>query len=262
VDPILTFWHNLGTVLFGLIVGSFLNVVIYRLPRGQSIVLPRSSCTNCRQPLRWRDNIPLVSYLILRAKCRTCSSTISFRYPAVEFLTALLFLASQYHFGWSPLLVLRDWSFLAILIAVTFIDLEHRIIPDVLSLGGLVLGLVTCWWVPDLGWVSSFGGAALGFCIFYSIAGLYERMSGRSGLGGGDIKLLAMLGAFLGPRGVFATILISSVFGSIVGIGWATIVGQKKVMKTAIPFGPFLVLGALYYYFFGDTLWLRFMIPT
>jgi leader peptidase (prepilin peptidase)/N-methyltransferase len=176
-------------------------------------------------------------------------------------LTALLFLAARVRFGWSPALFLRDWPFLTLLVAITFIDLEHRIIPDVLSLGGLAWGLATCWIVSDPGWVSSIAGAALGFSVFYSLAWLYQKFSGRSGLGGGDIKLLAMLGAYVGPSGIFATIFISSIFGSIVGLVWASMTRKKDVLKLSIPFGPFLVFGALYYYFLGEILWFRFMTP-
>jgi leader peptidase (prepilin peptidase)/N-methyltransferase len=170
-------------------------------------------------------------------------------------------LASQVRFGWSPALFFRDWPFLGLLLAITFIDLEHRIIPDTLSLGGLLLGLLTCWAVPDPGWIGSLVGAFIGVFTFYALAWIYQRLSGRSGLGGGDIKLLAMLGAFVGPQGVFATILISSVFGSLVGIVWGLAQQKKDMMKLSIPYGPFLVFGALYYYFLGDILWFQFMIP-
>ena len=148
------------------------------------------------------------------------------------------------------------------LVAITFIDLEHRIIPDVLSLGGLALALATAFLRPDGFWVLSIGGAVLGFVLFYGLALAYEKFTGRVGLGGGDIKLLAMLGAFLGPYGVIACIFISSVLGSLVGVGWALVQKEKDLMKTAIPYGPFLVVGALYYYLLGDILWFQFMTPT
>jgi leader peptidase (prepilin peptidase)/N-methyltransferase len=147
------------------------------------------------------------------------------------------------------------------MMAITFIDLDHRIIPDSMSLGGLALGLVTAWMVEDPGWQGSLIGAIFGFSVFYGLAWAYQKWAGRSGLGGGDIKLLAMVGSFIGPAGVFATIFISSIFGSLVGIGWALLSGKKEVMKMAIPFGPFLVFGALYYYLLGDTLWFQFMTP-
>lgn len=249
------------TLSLGLIIGSFLNVVIHRLPRGKSVVRPGSSCPSCRKKIKWYDNFPVFSYLALRGRCRHCRHTISIRYPLVELITALLFFAVFEKFGWGPLLFVRDWPFVAGLIAVAFIDLDHRIIPDEISLGGLVLGLITAGWVPGLGWVPSILGAALGFGLFYGFAWLYEKITGRSGLGGGDIKLLAMLGAFLGSAGVFYTVLLSSVLGSIVGISWALIAKQGRVMTVAIPYGPFLVVAALMYYFWGDQIWFQFMRP-
>lgn len=246
--------------IFGLIVGSFVNVVVARLPQGESVIRPRSRCPSCRSPIAAYDNIPLLSYLLLRGKCRNCQAAISARYPLIELMTALLFLAAEIRWGWSPLLWIRDWPFIAILVAITFIDLDHRLIPDPLSLGGLVLGILTCWLNPAhaeaIGWLSSLSGAALGFGVFFLLAWVYEKLSGRAGLGGGDVKLLAMLGAFLGPGGVWMTILLSSVLGSVIGISWAWF--EKKsadpqdFMKVAIPYGPFLVIGGLYYYFLGD----------
>ncbi|MCM2321640.1 MAG: prepilin peptidase [Oligoflexia bacterium] len=258
---------NAASLLIGLTVGSFLNVVVARLPHDQSVVRPRSRCPGCGKLIVWYDNVPLVSFLLLRGRCRHCSMKISWRYPMIELTTGLLFLAAMVQFGPSPALVLRDWPFLAVLVAVTFIDLEHRIIPDELSLGGLVLGLATCWFDPRLVWYQAVLGAALGFGLFYGLAWAYEKYSGRSGLGGGDIKLLAMIGAFLGPSGVLATILVSSVSGSLVGIGWALAQKQKQIMTAAIPYGPFLVIGGLYYYLFGptwpfDALWLLSTNPT
>lgn len=255
-------WFNYSaSILFGLVVGSFLNVLIVRLPQNLSIVKPGSHCPKCQHAVRWYDNIPLLSYWLLKGKCRFCGEAISIRYPVIEVLTALLFLAAGIHSGWGLEVFLRDWPFLGMLIVIAFIDLEHRIIPDVLSLGGLVFGLLTCWANPELGWVRSILGAVMGFSIFYFMAWFYFKLRHRSGLGGGDIKLLAMLGSFLGPAGVFATIFVSSIFGSLVGIGWALASGKKNVMKLSLPFGPFLVIGALYYYLLGDILWFQFMTP-
>ncbi len=252
--------------ILGLILGSFLNVVIVRVPLGKSIITPGSQCTRCRRSLRWFDNVPLFSFLCLRGACRYCGAKISARYPVIEFLTALLFVAAGVRFGWSPLsLVLRDWPFLALLVSITFIDLEHRVIPDRLSLGGLILGLATFWVSPGLTFLESLGGAALGFGFFYSLAWIYHRMRGRMGLGGGDIKLLSMIGAFLGPTGVLSTVFVSSIFGSIVGLVWARVdvkmgkMQKRDMMRFAIPFGPFLVVGALLYYFLGDVLWYLWM---
>lgn len=249
-------------ITLGLLFGSFVNVLVARLPQGQSIVRPGSRCPRCKKAIRWWDNLPVLSFLMLRGRCRQCKKRISIRYPIIELITAFLFLAARNHHGWSLALLIRVFPFLTMLVAITFIDLEHRIIPNVLSYGGLVLGLTTCWLDPRLGCASSVIGAGLGFGVFYLLAWLYQTWSGRTGLGGGDIKLLAMLGAFLGPSGVFATIFISSIFGSVVGIVWALKNGKKNVMRVSIPYGPFLIVGGLYYYLLGDVLWFQFMNPT
>ena len=246
---------NIMSILVGLVMGSFLNVVIARLPRGRSIIRPGSHCSSCKKPIAWQDNIPVLSYILLRGKCRRCHHPISVRYPIIESLTALLFFTLERKFGWSAALIFRHWPFVAALIAITFIDLEHRIIPDVLSKGGLAYGLATAWLVDDPGWRLSLVGAALGFLIFYGFAKAYELLAGRSGLGGGDIKLLAMLGAYVGPEGVFTTMLVSSIFGSLVGIIWGMSQGRKNILKLKIPYGPFLVIGALYHYLFGGIFW-------
>jgi leader peptidase (prepilin peptidase)/N-methyltransferase len=250
--------QNLFVLGFGLIVGSFTNVLVHRVPRGESIVTPRSRCPGCQKLIPWYDNLPVLSYLLLRGQCRSCQTKISIRYPLIELLTAILFLAAKQRFGWGWLLLVRDFPFLTLLVAITFIDLEHRIIPDEMSLGGLVLGVATSWAVPELGLVQSLIGAALGFGVFYGFSWAYYKYSGRVGLGGGDVKLLAMLGAFLGPQAIFVTILISSIVGSLVGIFWALITRRQRIMQVAIPYGPFLVVGALYFYLIGELLWLPF----
>ena len=248
--------------LIGLTVGSFVNVLVHRLPKNESILRPGSHCPECKNKIRWFDNIPVVSYFILGGNCRHCKTKISFRYPMIELMVMFLFWTTAKKFGFTPLLVVRDWPFMMILVAITFIDLEHRIIPDSLNFGGLVLGLVTSWAVPGFGIMASVSGALVGFVCFYSLAWIYERWTGRCGLGGGDVKLLAMLGAFLGPTGVFCTILISSVTGSILGLTWGMVVRKKNLMTLAIPYGPFLVIGGMFFYLLGDLVWVRFMIPT
>jgi leader peptidase (prepilin peptidase)/N-methyltransferase len=243
----------------GLIVGSFLNVVIVRLPAQQSLVRPRSRCPKCKAGIPWWGNIPILSFLLQRGKCRSCKKSISPRYPLVEALTALLFIAAFLQFGLSAGLVFRVWPFIALLISITFIDIDLRIIPDQLSLGGLILGLGTCWMDLYRSWDESLKGAALGFGLFYGLAWFYQKLRGQSGLGGGDIKLLAMIGAFLGPNGVFFTIIVSSLFGSVFGLSWALLQKEKDMMKVAIPFGPFLVVGAVAYCFLFDSLWHLYM---
>jgi leader peptidase (prepilin peptidase)/N-methyltransferase len=262
-------FSNIFVVVFGLLVGSFLNVVIARLPIRESLVTPPSHCPKCQNQIRWWDNIPVLSYLLLRGQCRQCKTKISIRYPLIELLTAFLFLAASIRFGVTPLLFFRDLPFLALLICITFIDLEHRLIPDSLSLGGLVLGLVTSFFTPGFGIQTALIGAGVGFGFFYAVAWFYVWRTGQSGLGGGDIKLLAMLGSFIGVFGVLTTILVSSVLGSIMGLVWAWSQKSKNavdpvtgssdsLMKVSIPYGPFLVIGALYYYLLGDILWSPF----
>jgi leader peptidase (prepilin peptidase)/N-methyltransferase len=251
------------SVCLGLVFGSFTNVLVARLPEGQSISRPASRCPHCKTPVLKRHNIPILGYLLLRGRCRSCKTGISPRYPVIELLGGMLFLASEIKYGWSPALLVRDWPFLTMLLAITFIDLEHRIIPDKLSLGGLALGLATGWFAQDLGWLQCLLGAALGFGLFYGMAWAYSVFAGRQGLGGGDIKLLAMMGAFLGPAGVLATIVVSSITGSIIGVGWGLATRRRgSLMTLAIPYGPFLVIGGLSYYFFKDWIWLQFTIPT
>lgn len=251
--------HALAT-LIGLCIGSFLNVVIARLPHGMSLTHPPSSCPNCRYLIRWYDNIPLFSYFfLLRAKCRQCKKPISFRYPMVELLVGLLFLTASLKWGWTEMTILRIWPYLSLMVAITFIDLDLRIIPDKLSLGGLVLGLATCWLGPAPWW-DYVVGAAVGFGVFFAFSWLYYQMTRKIGLGGGDIKLLAMIGSFQGLEAVVWTVLMSSVLGSIVGVTWALARGQKNVMTSAIPYGPFLVLGAFFHQLIGIPQWPQFMI--
>lgn len=255
---------NVFVVVLGLVIGSFLNVVIARLPGRKSLSRPGSQCPKCGYAIRWFDNIPVFSFLALGGKCRGCKTPISVRYPVVELLTGLLFLAVKLRFGFSPLLFIRDFPFIAILIATTFIDLETRLIPDPLSLGGLALGLGTSFLTPGLGIVSSLSGAAIGFGIFYAIASYYQWRTGRAGMGGGDIKFLAMLGAFLGPSGVFTTVFVSSVVGTLLGLTYAWFErrkngGEGSLMKVSLPYGPFLVVGGLYTYLLGDLVWSPFM---
>jgi len=250
-----------GTLSFliGLILGSFLNVVVFRLPRKQSIIFPPSRCTFCQTKLTFWQLIPILSFFLLKGKCFTCKKRISIRYPIIEFLTGLLFLATSLQSinPWS--LILRDWPFISFLLAIAFIDLEHQIIPDQLSLSGLCVGLLTCSMKSELGILGALSGAGLGFGIFYFLAWVYFVLRGKMGLGGGDIKLLAMIGAFIGPYGVLITILISSILGSLVGIGLLYIQREKNFSEFILPYGPFLVAGALGYYLFEGTVWLYYL---
>lgn len=234
--------------LFGACVGSFLNVVIHRLPRGESIVSPRSRCPACGRAIRAWENIPVVSFLVLRGKCAGCGGAISWRYPAVEALTgagfAAIFLADG--FG-MPLL--RDLLFFSLLVPIAFIDIDHRIIPDELSLGGLAAGILLSF-LPGGDWKASVVGALLGGGILYGTAFLYEKIRKAEGMGGGDIKLLAMIGAFLGWRGTLATIFLGAFLGAAGGL--LAMRKGGKGLKTAIPFGPYLCFAALVSRFLSD----------
>ena len=234
--------------IFGAVVGSFLNVCIYRMPRDESVVSPPSHCPHCAHRIRWYDNIPLVSYLALRGKCRGCGARISLQYPLVELINGLLTLALFLRFGPS-LTFLVLFLFCSALVVVTFIDIEHQIIPDEISLSGIVLGFACSFFLPWQNWLNSLAGILLGGGSLLLVAWGYHRLTGKEGMGGGDIKLLAMMGAFLGWKAVPFIIFAGSLVGSVVGI--SMMLFQKKDSKLAIPFGPYLAFGALLYIFYG-----------
>jgi leader peptidase (prepilin peptidase)/N-methyltransferase len=244
-------WLIFYAFVFGLCIGSFLNVCIHRLPSGQSIVRPPSSCPLCSTRIRWYDNVPLVSYLLLRGKCRGCAAPISIRYPLVELLTGLSATAVFIRFGPS-LSAAVYFIFIAALLVITFIDIDHRIIPDSISLPGIPLGIAASFFLPNITWIESVLGTLLGGGILLAIAWGYQIITQKDGMGGGDIKLLAMMGAFIGWQGVLFTIMASSFIGT--GIGLVLMIRAGKGMKLAIPFGPFLSMGAILYLFFGPDL--------
>lgn len=242
--------------LFGLCIGSFLNVVIYRLPRDKSVVKPRSFCPECSHLIAWFDNIPLLSFLLLRGRCRHCRSEIPSRYFFVELLTAALALATFATTGELAPFLVYFLFFVAPMVAVVFIDLEHRIIPDEISLGLIPAGLAIRFWsAPSgFGWNACLEGVIgllVGGGFFWLVAFLFEKIKKREGLGGGDIKLMAAFGALFGWMGVLFIMLAGSVAGSIVGV---VVVLVKKDRHYQIPFGPFLVLGATLYFFFGPPM--------
>jgi leader peptidase (prepilin peptidase)/N-methyltransferase len=236
---------------FGAILGSFLNVCIARLPHDRSIVHPRSHCPHCRTWIAWYDNIPLLSYVALGARCRACRASISALYPAVEALTGGLAVALWLRLG--PTLAFAGYlAFAAALVTITFIDLDYRIIPDVISLPGIVLGLAVSFVSPLVRPFDAFVGAVAGGGFLLAVAGLYQLLRGQEGMGGGDVKLLAMIGAFLGWQSLFVTVMVASIVGSIIGV--ALMLYQRADAKLAIPFGPFLACGALVHLFFGDRI--------
>lgn len=245
--------------IFGLVLGSFLNVCIYRIPLKKSVIYPPSHCPECGEKIHFYDNIPLISYMILAGKCRHCLRAIPVRYPLVELMTGLLSVSLFVKYGLS-LSYFLFLIFTASLIALSFIDLYHRIIPDVVSIPGIVFGLIVSFFIPSVSWYDSLIGIIAGGGILYLVAVVFEWVTKKEGMGGGDIKLLAMIGAWMGWKPLPFIILISSLVGAIIGGGSLVFTGQG--LRTRIPFGPFLALGALVYLFFGRELvawYLRFI---
>lgn len=236
--------------LFGLAVGSFLNVCIYRLPRRESLNFPASHCTACNRPLAWYENIPLVSWIVLRGRCRTCGAAISPMYPIVEAVTGLVFAAGYLIYGATPLLAAR-LLFACAMIVLFAIDLRHHILPNVITLPGIVAGFVLSFVLPP-GWLASLVGLVAGGGILFAIAETYYRLRGIEGLGMGDVKMLAMIGAFLGWKLMLVTLVLASLAGSIIGIG--LMAAGRGGMKLALPFGTFLAVGALAAAVAGDPL--------
>jgi leader peptidase (prepilin peptidase)/N-methyltransferase len=228
-------------VFLGLAIGSFLNVVIHRLPRGGSLIRPGSKCPSCGYALRPLDNIPVVSYLMLRGRCRACRTRITARYPLVEIATATLFVLHYVVFGWTPLLAVR-LLFASAMIALFAIDLEHHLLPDAITLPGIVLGLLAALFLPP-GFRDAMIGMLVGGGVLWLIGEAYYRYSGEEGMGGGDVKMLAMIGAFLGWELVVVTLVFSSIAGSLTGL--LLIVTRKGGLKYALPYGTFLAIAAV-----------------
>lgn len=243
--------YPLFAFVFGMVAGSFLNVCICRMPKNESIVSPPSHCPHCSYQIRWHDNIPLVSYLILKGKCRGCSAHISLQYPLVELLNGILTLLLFLRFGPTPAFAAL-FLFCSALVVITFIDMEHQIIPDEISLSGIVVGFVLSFFLKGHTWLNSLLGILLGGGSLLLVAYSYQWLTGKEGMGGGDIKLLAMMGAFLGWKAIPFIIFTSSLVGSLIGV--SIMLFQKKDSKLAIPFGPYLASGAVLYIFYGKAL--------
>lgn len=237
--------------VFGAVVGSFLNVCIYRIPAGVSIVSPPSRCPACSKRIAFYDNIPIISYIVLMGRCRRCGSAVSARYPVVEAITGIFASALFFKFGLTPGFFIYS-VFIAALIVITFIDIDHQIIPDVISLPGIPLGIISSFFLPSVGVADSVIGAIAGGGLLFGIAAAYYYSTGKEGMGGGDVKLLAMIGAFTGWRGVLMTVLAGSVSGAV--LGGALMLLRGKGGKHPIPFGPFLAAGAAVYVFAGEAL--------
>ena len=226
--------------LFGAIIGSFLNVCIYRLPLGKSIVWPASACPSCDRALSWYENIPVVSWLVLRGRCRTCHAPIAIRYPIVELLTGAMCAAAFWYYGPTPLFLSR-FIFGCALIVLFAVDLEHQLLPNAITLPGILVGFAFSL-VTGPGWWSSLIGIAIGGGILFAVAEAYYRLRHEEGLGMGDVKMLAMVGAFLGWQATLLTLMMGSIAGSLVGV--ALIALRRGDMKYALPFGTFLAMGA------------------
>jgi leader peptidase (prepilin peptidase)/N-methyltransferase len=234
----------------GLIFGSFLNVCIYRLPRRESLNRPRSHCTSCARSLAWYENLPVISWLALRGRCRGCGARISVMYPLIELATAGVFVGGLLVFGLTPLLVVR-LAFACALIVLFMIDLQHQILPNVITLPGIVVGFMASFFFPP-GWLSSLIGLVAGGGVLLLIAEAYYRTRGHEGLGMGDVKMLAMIGAFLGWPLMLLTLVLASFAGSLVGV--LVLATRKGGMQAALPFGTFLALGAVVAGVAGDVI--------
>lgn len=242
---------ELGGFLFGIIIGSFLTVCIYRLPRRKSIVAPRSACPECGHSISWYDNVPLLSFVLLRGRCRFCHASIPYRYPIIELVNGMGYVAILWRFGWGwPALVYG--IFFSALLIITWIDWEHLIIPDAITLPGILVGVLCSLWILPLGLGNSLVGVVVGGGVLLGVAWISPFLFGKEGLGGGDIKLLAMVGAFLGWELALATLMMASIVGALVGIGLMFVSAMRR--GEYMPFGPFLALGGVISLLFGPEI--------
>ena len=242
--------------LLGISIGSFLNVCIYRMGRQESIIKPASYCPHCKKPIRWYDNIPLLSYVLLKGRCRDCAQKISFRYFLVELLTGLIFLGLYRRFGLSPM-AFSYFILVSSLIVATFVDFEFRIIPDEISLGGIVVGLILSFLIPSLhsvpthllGLRQSLIGVLVGGGVLWVLGCVGDFIFKKESMGGGDVKLLAMIGAFLGWKIALLSLPLASLVGSVVGVSI-----KLRTKESVIAFGPYLSLGALLGLFWSNKI--------
>jgi len=243
--------------MFGMCIGSFLNVCIHRLPSSMSIINPsRSFCPQCNSAIQFYDNIPVLSYLWLKGRCRNCKASISLRYPLVELMAGILAIAILFMFGLTLEGVVY-FVFISSLLVITFIDIDHKIIPDIITLPGIPIGLSASIVLPDMTFKSSLLGLLVGGGSLLLVAWTYSLITQKEGMGGGDIKLLGMIGTFIGWKGVIFTIFAASLTGTFVGI--IVMLLKGKNLKFAIPFGPFLSIGAMSYIFFGDKVFFWYL---
>jgi leader peptidase (prepilin peptidase)/N-methyltransferase len=244
---------SLLTFALGAIVGSFLNVCIHRLPRDESIVRPNSRCPVCGLALRARDNIPLISWIVLRGRCATCAAPISARYPLVEAVSGSLALTAAARFGVS-LGALAAFGFSALMLVVVFTDLDFQIIPNEVTAAGVVVGLASVGAFP-ISLSDSLAGAALGLALLGGIALGYRMLTGRDGMGGGDVKLAAAMGAMLGSGGLLLTLFLASLAGTLIGL--SVLLASRRSLRTPLPFGVFLAPAATIVLMIGPDVALR-----
>jgi len=238
-------------VLFGLIWGSFLNVVIHRLPARQSLVSPRSRCPSCGKPVAGYDNIPVLSYVILRGRCRSCRAPISLRYPAIEAAIGSASLLAFLRHGVS-LEYAAELAFVAAMVALIFIDFDHQILPNSITLPGALIGLALAAPRPGITFRDALLGAILGAGMLFLVAEVYLRLRKVEGLGMGDVKMMGMVGAFVGFQGVLLTLFLGSLSGTLVGL--VVMASSKADLRTKLPFGTFLGMGAIATVYFGERL--------
>lgn len=238
--------------VFGALLGSFANVIIYRLPRGESVVTPGSHCMGCGARVAWYNNVPILAWFWLRGRCASCGATFSFRYPLVEFIMAALFAAAGLALG-AQWFLIESLLFIFAVVTASFIDLDHMILPDKFTLSGIVIGLVGALANPEREFLPALYGVLMGGGFLWAVAYLYYALRGREGMGGGDIKLLAWIGAVLGWKAVPVVILVSSLLGAVIGV--ALTFRTKDGLGHAIPFGPFLAGAGLLYLLLNGESW-------
>jgi len=263
LEPLLTVFVGLA----GLVLGSFLNVCIHRLPAGESVVRPRSRCARCHAAIRWYDNLPVLSWILLRARCRDCAAPISARYPAVEILSAASLVGLWSYLG-SGIGFLIAAAFALAMVVLFFTDYDERLLPDTVTLSGFATGLAVAWWNPFLSassgrrvWLA-LSGAALGAGMLWAVGAVYEKLRGVEAMGFGDIKMMAMVGAFAGPVGAIFAVFAASVVGALVGV--ALIPLRGGTLRDALPFGCFLAPASLVALLWGGSLaeaYARLVLP-
>jgi len=247
-------YYGINVVLIfilGLIVGSFSNVCIYRIPRNESIIYPASHCPKCCSKIKPVDNIPLLSYILLKGRCRNCKSKISIQYPIVEFLTGLTYLIIYLIYGLS----IQSLIYIILssaLIIIAFIDLNEQIVPDVISLPGIIIGLILSFFVPYITYANSSLGVVVGGGIILIIGLAGSALFKKEAMGGGDVKLAAMIGAFLGWRYIIISLFLGFFLGALAGI--VLILSKIKSREDVVPFGPFIVLGSFITLLWGEKI--------